>query len=259
PKYGGTELVVYHLARDLTARGHDVILYSTGASRIPDVECRYFYADTIWPPDPWHELNHAAFAMQDIARSEPVDVIHAHSAPVLSMAPFTRVPVTYTIHHEREEALQTFYVDNAHANVHFVTISERQRQLLLPEVRSSVVHHGLDVNAYPLGRGGDYAAFLARFAVEKVPAVAVEVALRGEPHWKDMGYFHSDIEPRLSSPGVTWLGELAHGPKCLLLGGAVATLCPINWEEPFGLVIIESMLCGTPVLAFARGSAPELI
>src|SRR5262249_29890735 len=113
----------------------------------------------------------------------------------------------------------------------------------------------------------DYAAFLARFAVEKGPAVAIEVALRagvpirlgGEPHWKDMGYFHSDIEPRLSSPGVTWLGELAHGPKCLLLGGAVATLCPINWEEPFGLVIIESMLCGTPVLAFARGSAPELI
>lgn len=267
PKYGGTELIVYHLARDLAARGHDVILYSTGSSKLPGVDCRSLYREAIWPPDPWHELNHAGFAMRDIAASEPVDIIHAHLAPALALAPFMAAPVIYTVHHVREEPIQSFYAENAHPNVHFVAISERQQQLLLPEVTSTVVHHGLDVDAYPLGHGGSYAAFLGRFAVEKGPAVAIDVAERagvpirlgGEPHWKDMTYFRREVEPRLARHGVTWLGELGHRPKCLLFGAAAATLCPIDWEEPFGLVFIESMLCGTPILAFARGSAPELI
>src|SRR5262249_2797609 len=176
PKYGGTELIVYHLARDLAARGHHVILYSTGSSRLPGVECRSLYPEAIWPPDPWHELNHAAFAMRDIVASEPVDVIHAHVAPTLALAPFTSIPVRYTVHHVREQSLQAFYGENQHPNVHFVAISERQQQLLLPEVTSTVVHHGLDVDAYPLGRGGGYAAFLGRFAVEKGPATAIDVA-----------------------------------------------------------------------------------
>src|SRR5206468_7782950 len=81
----------------------------------------------------------------------------------------------------------------------------------------------------------------------------------GQPHWKDEDYYQNEVVPRFGLPGVEPLGELGHDDKCALLGSSLATLCPIDWEEPFGLVLIESMLCGTPVLAFARGSVPELV
>jgi glycosyltransferase involved in cell wall biosynthesis len=266
PSYGGTELIVAHLARELTARGHEVVLYTTGDSTIPGVEIRSLYGEAVWPPDPYHELDHTAFAVRDI-QAERFDIVHAHAAPILAFAPLIRAQVVYTLHHVREEALQTFYANNAHANVRFVAISERQRQLFLPEVHAEVIHHGLDGAGYRIGAGGNYAAFLGRFAREKGPATALDVAqmagvpiqLAGKPHWKDMPYFEAEVEPRLTRRDVTWLGELSLKPKSKLLGGACATLFPIDWEEPFGLVMIESMLCGTPVLAFPRGSAPELI
>src|SRR5262249_42282911 len=112
-----------------------------------------------------------------------------------------------------------------------------------------------------------HAAFIGRFASEKGVHAALDAAHRagvpivlgGKPHWKDHDYFHAQVEKRLGRPGVRWVGEVGHERKCAILGSACATLVPIEWEEPFGLVMIESMLCGTPVLAFPRGSAPELI
>jgi glycosyltransferase involved in cell wall biosynthesis len=266
PSYGGTELIVAHLARELSARGHEVVLYTTGDSTMPGVEIRSLYAQAVWPPDSWHELDHTAFAVRNL-QGEHFDIVHAHCAPILAFAPLVRAPIVYTLHHVREEHLHTFYAGNAHRNVRFIAISERQRELFLPEVDAEVIHHGLDSGSYGTGPGGDYAAFLGRFAEEKGPAVALDVAqmagvpirLAGKPHWKDMPYFHEEVEPRLARRDVDWVGEASLKPKCKLLGGACATLFPINWEEPFGLVMIESMLCGTPVLAFPRGSAPELI
>jgi glycosyltransferase involved in cell wall biosynthesis len=267
PSYGGTELIVFHLARALAERGHQVILYATGDSRVPGVTIRAPRAAAAWPPDPWLELDQAGYAVRDLLGRAPVDIIHAHMAPVLAFAPLLDVPVVYTIHHVRDEELQRYYESNGHRNVRFVAISDRQRDLMAPEVEATVVHHGLETDSYPLGDGGRAAAFLGRFAIEKGPATALEVAhaagvplrLAGKPHWKDEAYHRAEVSPRLARPGVVWQGEADHQAKCALLGGSLATLFPIDWEEPFGLVMIESMLCGTPVLAFARGAAPELV
>jgi glycosyltransferase involved in cell wall biosynthesis len=136
-----------------------------------------------------------------------------------------------------------------------------------------VVHHGLATRLYRPGAGdGGYVAFLGRLSREKGAHIAIDVAadlglpLRiGGPYWPGIPeqdeYFHEHIRPRLERAGrdLEWLGELGHDAKMRLLGGASATLMPIEWEEPFGLVMIESMLAGTPVVAFARGAAPEIV
>src|SRR5206468_9862241 len=106
----------------------------------------------------------------------------------------------------------------------FVAISRRQRDLFLPEVSCNVIHHGLDASAYPLGPGGEHAAFLGRFAAEKGPAVALDIARRagvriklaGKPHWKDVRYHEEEVLPRLDRPGVEWLGEAGPKVKCEL-------------------------------------------
>ena len=127
-----------------------------------------------------------------------------------------------------------------------------------------------DGDRYPAGTGaGGWLAFVGRFAPEKGPHIAIDAAVTlgvplcmgGQPHWENEAYFEREIRPRLASARglVRWGGEVSFGPKLDLLGGARATLFPIEWEEPFGLVMIESMLVGTPVVAFARGSAPEVI
>jgi glycosyltransferase involved in cell wall biosynthesis len=253
--------------RPLVQRGHDVVLYATGDSHVEGAEVRYRYEEAIWPPDPWRELNHAAFAMRDIAASGDFDVIHAHVAPALAYASFVDVPMIYTIHHVHEARLHELYESFASPSLTLVAISARQRDLLGYGLSAEVVHHGLRSELYPLGRGGGYAAFIGRFAEEKGVHVAIDVAARahhklrlaGQPHWKDETYFQAEVRHRLQLPHVTWVGEAAHPAKVRLLGSALATLFPIDWEEPFGLVMIESMLCGTPVLSFARGSAPEVI
>lgn len=266
PRYGGTELIVYHLARELAERGHEVLLYATADSAVPGVEVRALCKEAVWPPEPWLELDHATFAMRDLV-TEPVDIIHAHVAPALSFVDFVDAPVVYTLHHVRDEPLQSYYAHRQSKRLRMVAISERQRDLFAPEVPATVVHHGLDPRAYALGPGGSYAAFLGRFALEKGVHLALDAAYRsgvpirlaGQPHWKDRAYYEAELASRLERPGVSWLGEADHQTKCALLGGARATLVPIDWEEPFGLVMVESMLCGAPVLAFPRGAAPEII
>jgi len=132
------------------------------------------------------------------------------------------------------------------------------------------VHHGLDPDLYPFGAGdGGYCAFLGRLAPEKGAHTAldaarvarVELRIGGAPHWLNDEYFESCVRPRLDKAGrrAVWLGEVTHEPKVELLRGARALLFPIEWEEPFGLVMIESMLVGSPVIAFARGSVPEVV
>jgi glycosyltransferase involved in cell wall biosynthesis len=261
--------VIANLVEELSARGHEVTLYATGDSRAP-AEVRSHYDAAIWPPNPYQELTHSAHAVYDLLRrgEGDVDVVHMHAPSALAFARLLDLPVVYTIHNDREDALNDLYRLCLASNVTMVAISERQRALHADVCPAEVVHHGIPPARYPLGDGkGRYAAFLGRFAREKGPHAAIDAALRagvpirlaGQPHWKDEAYYRSEVETRLRRKGVTWMGEASHEPKVSLLGGALATLFPIGWEEPFGLVMIESMLCGTPVIAFGRGAAPEIV
>jgi glycosyltransferase involved in cell wall biosynthesis len=268
-KYGGTELIVASLVDGLTRRGHRVTLYTTGDSTLEGVERRALYGTGVWPPDPFAELNHVAFAVRDVVARGEVDLVHAHTPSALAFAWMLEPPVVYTIHQERSARLSELYRLSKSGSLTMVAISRRQRELVDDACPARVVHHGLVVDRYPQGQGdGAYVAFLGRLAREKGPASAIDAARRagvpiriaGRPHLpRDDVYFATELRPRLAKPGVTWIGDADHATKITHLGGAIATLCPLDWEEPFGLVMAESMLCGTPVIAFGRGAAPELV
>jgi glycosyltransferase involved in cell wall biosynthesis len=260
-RYGGTELVVWELTSALRELGHRVTLFTVGDD--DGAERRALYRTPVWPPDPYHEANHAAWALAEILADGRFDVVHCHVPSAVPLARFTS-PIVYTIHHDRDRSLTALY--RLARGVTFVAVSDRQRELL-PEVDDvETVHHGLDPAQYPFGGGGGPALFIGRLAEEKGPHVAIDVArsagagltLAGDAHWKDRSYFEREIGPRLGA-GVEWVGEVGHAAKVALARKARALLFPIDWEEPFGLVMIEAMLAGTPVLATPRGSVPEVV
>jgi glycosyltransferase involved in cell wall biosynthesis len=259
--------VVAELVQGLLAAGHSVTLFATGDSKIEGCKVEALTPDAIWPPEPYAELSHTAWAMgRVVLHSDEFDVVHAHLPAALAFATFVEVPMVYTLHHARDPALARYY---QRYDGHFtpVAISRRQCQLLLGRDDCAVVHHGLDISHYPVGPGGDSVAFLGRLAREKGPHLAIDAAraagrrirIGGQPHWKDAAFYERELRGRLSERHVEHLGELAHQAKCELLGSSAATLCPIQWEEPFGLVLIESMLCGTPPITLPLGSAPEVV
>jgi glycosyltransferase involved in cell wall biosynthesis len=268
--YGGTELVVAELAKNLSRLGHDVTTFATGDSEPAGGKLQYRFEKPVWPPFESAELRHAAHAWQHItATPGAFDIVHTHQAPSLALASIARqIRTVYTLHHCRDERLIELYKDFPDAT--YVGISQRQADLV-PEVAvEEVILHGLDPDLYDAGYGdGGYVAFLGRFAREKGPHSAIDAARRagitlrmgGGVHPPDKPYFEQEVRPRLAdgSGGIEWLGELSHIPKLSLLSGARALLFPIEWEEPFGLVMIESMLVGTPVIGFPYGSVPEVI
>jgi len=266
--YGGTELVIAELAKALTRFGHDVTVFATGDSR-PCAELRWCFSSPVWPPDDTAELLHASRAWASIVGERPpFDVVHLHQAPAVAFTAIHQLPTVLTMHHGRVANLAKYYA--AFPDVSYVAISRRQADLV-PELDvRHVVHHGIDVDAYCAGDGrGGWLAFVGRFAPEKGVHVAIEASLStgvplrlgGAPHEPNKDYFEREVRPRLARAGdlVHWKGEVNLPAKLTILGGAKAALFPIQWEEPFGLAMIESMLVGTPVIAFARGAVPEII
>lgn len=263
--YGGTELFCYELAEGLTWRGHDVTLFTTGESA---VSCRQraLFGAAQWPPSVEDDLNHVAWAISEIARDKRFDVVQLNSPVGVPLSHYVGAPVAHTIHHARLEAMSRLYA--RHPELSYVAISESQRALEIPLPRARVIHHGLSPARYPPSlERGDYLAHIGRYAPEKGTHLAIEIAraaslplkLAGRPHAADQPYFEREVAPRLGAPGVREFGEANQEAKVALLRGARALVCPLQWEEPFGLIAVEAMLCGTPVLGFRRGAFPELI
>ncbi len=266
-RYGGTELHLAHLARGLRQLGHHPVVFANGESSIEDAELRYLYPRAEWPLrdglySSLKDLNHSGWACREAAAD--CDLIHLHNAPGLTFSRYLDRPVAYTVHHPWEPPLAEFY--RHFPAVQFVAISRRQALgYRLP--RLQVIPHGLDMSAYrPGGEKREWLAFLGRIAPIKGVHAAIAVARRcglplkiaGEiqPLFRD--YWEQRIRPQLDRQ-IEYIGEVGLEGKNELLGRAVALLFPIEWEEPFGLVMVEAMACGAPVLAFARGAAPEIV
>ena len=260
-------MFIANLARELYARGHDVTVYGNGDSRLPcPVRSIYDHAD--WPPSnpvrsQLKNADHTAWAMREAADTS--DIVHLNDLVGLPMTRFLDVPVALTIHHPHEPVLTEQYT--RYPDVHYVAIADWLAKLE-PMPRVTVVPHGIPVTDYTYSADkDDYVAFLGRMAPCKGPHLAIDAARRAgiriklagemQPVFRD--YWEREVVPRLDDPLVEYIGEADFAAKNALLSGARALLFPIQWEEPFGLVMIEAMACGTPVLAFEGGAVAEIV
>ena len=267
--YGGTERVVSYLTEELVARGHSVTLFASG-----DSETRAHLV----PAAP-RSLRleggaqdalalHMGMLLDAYARAREFDVIHCHTDYIgLPFTPRSKVPTVLTLH-GRLDIPEVHPVYRAFPDVALVSISDAQRHPLAGVRWAATVHHGLPPDLYRFHPGGGkHLLFLGRISPEKRPDIAIRVAIRAGVPLRiaakvdkvDQPYFERVVRPMLDHPLVEWLGEVDDGEKERLLGEAIALMFPIDWPEPFGMVMIESLACGTPVIARRRGSVPEVI
>lgn len=265
--YGGTELFVAQLAEGLNDQGFDVVVYANGESQV-STKVRWLYEQGEWPIEGelygnLKDLNHNAWAIRDAW--DDADIIHLNNVPGLVFSRFGGPEFVYTIHHAHRKDISDFY--SHYPQVQYVSISHfQQERETMPRLRT--IHHGVDMAAYELqDRKQDYLCFLGRIAPLKGTHLAIEVARRcgmplkiaGEVQPMFREYFESQIKPHIDGTFIEYVGTADLKAKNELLGNATAMLFPIQWDEPFGLVMIEAMATGTPVIAFPGGSVSEIV
>jgi glycosyltransferase involved in cell wall biosynthesis len=267
--YGGTERVVSWLTEELVALGHEVTLFASGdsvtAARLEPIVPRSLRLDGIHNSMPYNIIMLDRVA----ARMTEFDVLHFH-------IDFFHYPLfrsmahkTLTTLHGRQDLPELPALYRAFPHMPLVSISNHQRKPVPPVNWMDTVYHGLPESLLHEGRGdGGYLAFLGRICADKGPLDAIEIARRAGMKLKmaakvdpaDRQYFDEQVKPVLAnSPHVEFIGEINDSQKQEFLGEAKALLFPISWPEPFGLVMIESMACGTPVIAFNCGAVPEVM
>ena len=268
--YGGTERVVHYLTEELVRQGHDVTLFASGDSqtsaRLVAAVPRALRLD----PNVRDPLPHLMVQLEQVKRqASNFDVLHFHSEALHFPAFRELRRRTVTTVHGRLDLpdLMPFYEE--FADMPLVSVSHDQRRHLPNANWLGTVHHGLPSAVLPFNPrpSGNYLAFIGRISPEKRPDRAIAIAQRAGMRLliaakidaSDRGYFTRSIEPLLSGPHVEFIGEIDEAKKAQFLGNARALLFPIDWPEPFGLVMIEAMACGTPVIGWRCGSVPEVI
>jgi glycosyltransferase involved in cell wall biosynthesis len=267
--YGGTERVVSYLTEELVSQGHDVTLFASGdsvtrSSLIPITNCALRMdsssIDTL--------AHHILMLEQVACRYEEFDILHFH-IDYLHFPLSRRLSVpTVTTLHGRLDLPDLVALYREFRDMPVISISNSQRKPLPAARWMATVPHGLPLKLYTFSQeAGRYLAFIGRISPEKRLDHAIEIAQRAGMPLKiaakvdkvDTEYFRNSIEPLLRSPLVEYVGEISEHEKNAFFGNAYALLFPIDWEEPFGLVMIEALACGAPVIAFNRGSVPEVI
>jgi len=265
--YGGTELVVSLLTEELVRRGHDVTLFASGdsqtnASLVP--VCDRFLRGTDRNKYVLNMLN----AMACLQRADSFDIIHNHTLlEGMSLAGLGRKPMLTTLHGALEGDWALLFEQYGGW---YNTISMSAKKLLSPKDRfAGVIHNAIDTDSYPFNEGprGEHMLFLARLSYEKGPHLACALArklgrkliIAGNIDAVDGDYFQSQVLPQVDGRLVQYIGEADNRTKRELLPAACCLVAPITWDEPFGLFFLEAMACGTPVVVFNRGSAPEVI
>jgi glycosyltransferase involved in cell wall biosynthesis len=268
-KYGAVERVVSYLTEELIQQGHDVTLFASGDSITRArliAPCEKACGDV---PD---KMLVFATMMAMVAREAlNYDIIHFHFIDWFFL-PFVKqvaTPSVITFHMPIQPCAPLQDLFRECADVPIVSISNAQRPMGLHVNWSRTVHHGIPSDIYHLtDQSAGYFAFLGLLAPRKGPDLAIDIAMAAQIPLRIAGpirnrmeqeYFDSVLAPKLRDSGATYVGELDDLAKCAFLGGAIALLFPIRWREPFGLVMIEAMACGTPVIAFDCGSVGEII
>jgi len=268
--YGGTERMVSWLTEELVRQGHDVTLFASGDS-VTDAKLEAFCPEALRLDPRVKETNPYYFVMLDALRrrADEFDILHFH-------IDYFHYPLfrdiankTLTTLHGRQDTHDLQPLHRAFPDMPLATISDSQASVIRSRNIAGTVLHGLPENLFAPNYDpkGGYLAFLGRMAPDKRPDRAIKIARKLRVPLKmaakvdavDQEYFDQKIKPMLAGEGVEFIGEIGEKEKQEFLGNAAALLFPIDWPEPFGLVMIEAMACGTPVLAFNEGSVPEVI
>lgn len=274
-KYGGTELVVALLADELVAQGHDVTLIASGDSRtkahLEPITSKALRLSSNIHPHEWVMYEYqACLRAKELAAH--FDIIHNHMG--FQAFPFLdgiETPVVTTNHNCIAPSVEPVY--RAYAHLGFVAISQAYRRINLESAINYVatVYNGIDYAKYAASfkdsNKRDYLLFIGRFSPDKGPVAAIEIAtqlgiplkMAGKVDAVDRRYYKEHVEPLMSRKGIELIGEVNEAQKIKLFSGAIATVYPVAFDEPFGLVIAESLASGTPVMAFDRGSIRELL
>lgn len=267
PLYGGTEAVLDYLARGLRDAGHDVLLYATGDStcEVPTQFSRDSAAGTV-DAGMVTELHHAVNAYEAIV-AWGADVVHDHTLVGPHIARRYGIPVVTTNHGPFVSDLGDCY-EALGQMAPIIAISEHHASTAGATRVAAVIHHGVDVDRFPLGAGdGGYALFLGRMSPDKGVHLAARIAREADTPLRiaakmrepaERAYFDANVKPLLGGV-VEYVGEVGGQDKLDILAGATCLLNPIAWPEPFGMVMIEALACGTPVIATPCGSVPEIV
>ena len=265
--YGGTELFVAHLAEGLSKRGLQVVVFANGESTVA-TQVQSLYQRSLWPIKvPEHawirDINHTSWAIHDAGKD--CDILHVQSAQAISFSRFVPRPFVLTLHGPHEPSLSEYYAH--YPDVHYVSISDDQgARESMPHLRT--IHHGIDLSQYRLvEKKQPYLSFIGRIAPIKGTHIAIDLAQRtgiplkiaGEVQPLHREYFEKKIKPHIDNRLVEYVGRADLQAKNELLGNSLAMLFPVQWNEPFGLVMVEAMACGTPVLAMPGGSVREVV